>query len=67
MKPVIQINGGIVVDDDAAKKVTQDGKQSLAGLDALMEAIEQRANYVGPVLEDILHMTHEVWPSSLRK
>lgn len=68
MNHVIEIEAGLGIGGDANKdRKTKDGQEPLARLDALVEAIDLRANYVGPVLEDILHINHEVWPSSLRQ
>ena len=69
MKHKIHIDAGIVVNADAgaAKSSGNDGQQPAVELDVLVNAIDLRANYVGPILEEILHISHEVWPSSLRK
>ena len=70
MKHVIQFDASIVFAGDTGKNnavKTDDGQDSPASLDVLTGAIDQRANYIGPVLEAILHQDHEVWPRSLRE
>ncbi len=70
MKHVIQIDAGIVVGGDAGKHntvKTDGGQGSKASLDVLVDAIDLRANYIGPVLEDILQKTHGAWPWNLHE
>ena len=70
MKHVIQFYASIVIVGDAGKDnavETDDGQEPQASLDVLTDAIDQRANYIGPVLEEILHQCHDGWPRSLRE
>ncbi|MEI9863356.1 MAG: hypothetical protein WDN00_02120 [Limisphaerales bacterium] len=39
--------------------LTEHGFQPLADVDSIIEEIQMRDNYVGPVLEEILHAGHD--------
>jgi hypothetical protein len=69
MNHVIQVDASIGFggDADPDKMAKSNAGQSLESLDVLVEAIDQRANYVGPVLEHILHLDRETWPGTLRE
>ena len=68
MKPVIQIETECrVVILDARQTRTGNGRERVAEWDELAAAIDERAHYVGPVLEGILHHDDTVaWPWNLR-
>ncbi|MGD1088577.1 MAG: hypothetical protein ABR955_07600 [Verrucomicrobiota bacterium] len=51
--------GKNVADVNAPKKQTACKPEPAANVDAAMEEIHLRANYVGPVLEGILRAGHE--------
>ena len=63
MKHVIQSDPEIgVVMLDACTTQTESGPETETGLETLLVSIDQRANYVGPVLENLLHLDHDEWP-----
>jgi hypothetical protein len=51
--------GKNVADVNAPKKQKACKPEPVADVDAAMEEIQLRANYVGPLLEEILHARHE--------
>jgi hypothetical protein len=60
MKHVSQIlEGKNATDMDASNDQTEYEPEPLAEVDSIIEDIQMRANYVGPVLEGILHTGHE--------
>ena len=68
MKHVIQIaDESGVVELTQGVVQTEDEQEPLASWDKLVEAIDLRAHYVGPVLEHILHLDHESSPWILRE
>jgi hypothetical protein len=63
---VIQIVGeGRVVSDDASGLPT-DPPESAMGMEEMVAVIDQRANYISPVLEHLLHLDHDTWPGIVR-
>ena len=62
MKHVIQVETGCrVVSLDASGPQTDPTGTEMA-MEEVVAAIEQRANYVSPVLEHLLHLDHDTWP-----
>jgi hypothetical protein len=60
MTHVIQIQTGLrVVGLDTGKPQTDNQPKPVAEWAELVAAIDQRAHYVGPVLEDILRKDHD--------
>jgi hypothetical protein len=60
MKHVSQIPAGKnAADVDASNDQTEHEPEPVAEVDSIIEDIQMRANYVGPVLEEILHLGHE--------
>ena len=60
MKHVIQIQAEKnAADMNASNDQTEHKFEPAADVDSMMQEIQTRANYVGPVLEEILHVGHE--------
>jgi hypothetical protein len=60
MKHVIQIPAGKnTADVDASSDQTEYQPELVADVDSIIDEIQTRANYVGPVLEEILHASHD--------
>jgi hypothetical protein len=66
VKHVVKIETGIrVVSKGAVKPVKQ--PESGQSWDQIVEAIDERAHYIGPVLDHLLHLDQEVRPWILRE
>ena len=66
MKHVTKIEPGISVGaDDPQKPVA--AKASDQSWEEISQAIDERAHYIGPVLDHLLHMEHEIRPWHLRQ
>jgi hypothetical protein len=66
MKPLPQTYTASSADSDGTRRIQSTAENMpVAEAEWTMEAIEWRANYVGPVLEDILHQMEEHWQRSL--
>jgi len=60
MKHASQIPAGKnIADVNAPEDQTACKPEPVADVDSVIEEIQMRANYVGPVLEEILHTSHE--------
>lgn len=53
--------GSGIINTDVLKEEPKSVPQSGENEEALIKAIEFRANYIGPVLEEILQSHHERW------
>jgi hypothetical protein len=63
VKHVIKIETGIRVvseDDDTCKHAP--ARASDQSWEEIVQAIDERANYIGPVLDHLLHMEQDVRP-----
>ena len=63
MNAVVNIYPTIGIEErDASKISAAKDHESLPNLDAMIKAIDLRANYIGPVLEEILHIRDKISP-----
>ena len=53
--------GSAIISTDALKEERKSVPQARENAEAMIKAIEFRANYVGPVLEEIMRSHHERW------
>ena len=67
MKHVIQVETECrVVSLDVSGPQTDPEAPEMA-MEEVVAAIEQRANYVSPVLEHLLQLDHDTWPGIVRE
>jgi len=61
----IETEGRVATQNDRPKPTDQPAPEP--GLEAMVAAIEQRANYISPVLDHLLHLDRETAPGTLRE
>ena len=68
MKHVLHSEPGSGVDgaDPRARQMETEAEPAVSW-ETRVAAIDERVHYVGPVLEEILHLDHDTWPGSLRE
>jgi len=67
VKHVIQVEWECRVVSVDARGPHTDPPEPEMGMEAMVAAIEQRANYVSPVLEHLLHLDHDTRPGVVRE
>ncbi len=66
MNPVIQIMVSHV-NGENRDQAPADQAEPVPSFETVVAAIDQRANYVGPVLEYLLQLDRDTWPGTLRE
>ncbi len=67
MSQVIQIVTSYRRTGEDRSPAPGDQAEPVPNFETVVAAIDQRANYVGPVLEHLLQLDRDTWPGTLRE